>query len=363
MKKNLCLTDGNIENVNETATKEAEPNNVGREFPEDSFLTGEDLSEEDDMEEIIENPDDGETDLMTAYYRDINKYNILTPEQEKELGRRILLGVNAEDCLREGDTSDNKELLTLIKDGKEAQKELVNANLRLVAKYAHRYDGSSLPLSDRIQEGNIGLMTAAAKFDVTKGFRFTTYATWWIKQAISRAITDKGRAIRLPVHLTESLVRINRVKNRLCGLNGYEPSAEEIAEELGMDAEKVREIMNLSCDTSSLDAPVNDESESRLGDILENTKCIKPEEMAVKSALIGEINSALDKLTEKERNVVKLRYGFYDNRIYTLEEVGDIYGVTRERVRQIELGAIAKIRRNAAAYSSLKDFLDDDLAS
>ena len=271
-------------------------------------------------------------DPVKMYLKDIGKVPLLSPDEEAELARRML----------EGD--------------EEAKKRLSEANLRLVVSIAKRYVGRGMLFLDLIQEGNLGLMKAVEKFDHTKGFKFSTYATWWIRQAITRAIADQARTIRIPVHMVETINRQVRAQRALLQEFGREPTPEEIAHYMGISTEKVIEIQKIAQDPVSLETPIGEEEDSHLMDFIEDNKTIAPSDMAAQTMLREQLISALHKLSPREEQVIRLRYGLNDGRQRTLEEVGKEFNVTRERIRQIEAKALRKLR-NPSKSKKLSDYL------
>ena len=272
-------------------------------------------------------------DPVKMYLKDIGKVPLLSPDEEAELARRML----------EGD--------------EEAKRRLSEANLRLVVSIAKRYVGRGMLFLDLIQEGNLGLMKAVEKFDHTKGFKFSTYATWWIRQAITRAIADQARTIRIPVHMVETINRQVRAQRALLQEFGREPTPEEIAHYMGISTEKVIEIQKIAQDPVSLETPIGEEEDSHLMDFIEDNKTIAPSDMAAQTMLREQLISALHKLSPREEQVIRLRYGLNDGRQRTLEEVGKEFNVTRERIRQIEAKALRKLR-NPSKSKKLRDYLD-----
>jgi len=299
------------------------------------------------------------TDLVREYLRGIGKVPLLTAVQEVELSQRIEAGLFAQHKLAEKRLSPSyrRDLEHLVRDGEKAKRHLLEANLRLVVSVAKRYVGRGLPLLDLVQEGNVGLIRAVEKFDYTKGFKFSTYATWWIRQAITRALADQGRTIRVPVHMTEQINRVNRMKRDLLQELGREASEEEIGERLDLPTEKVREILGYARDPVSLEVAVGDEADSQLGDFIEDADAPLPVDLVAHSLLSEELQQMLRSLSERERGVVALRFGLADGRLHTLDEIGHTFGLTRERIRQIEAKTLAKLRHPSRA-ERLRGYLD-----
>lgn len=288
--------------------------------------------DDDDMNQLGSNVKIN--DPVKMYLKEIGRVDLLTHEQEIELAKRIL----------EGD--------------EQAKKELAAANLRLVVSIAKRYVGRGMLFLDLIQEGNMGLIKAVEKFDYTKGFKFSTYATWWIRQAITRAIADQARTIRIPVHMVETINKLTRIQRQLVQELGREPTAEEIAEKMdGMTPAKVREIQKISLEPVSLETPIGEEDDSHLGDFIEDEGAMSPDDYASNELLKDELNEVLLELTDREEKVLRLRFGLDDGRTRTLEEVGKEFNVTRERIRQIEAKALRKLKHPSRS-KRLKDFLD-----
>ncbi len=316
------------------------------EDPEDAMVDIGDDPEADDIEAEVEQLASAEEmekmlaqeglaidDPVRMYLKEIGKVPLLDSETELELAKRMV-------------------------DGDErAKQQLVEANLRLVVSIAKRYVGKGMFFLDLIQEGNLGLMKAVEKFDYGKGFKFSTYATWWIRQAITRSIADQARTIRIPVHMVETIHKVSRVSRQLLQELGHEASAEEIAERMGMGADKVREILKIAQDPVSLETPIGEEEDSHLGDFIPDDDSPAPEEAVSYTVLREQLDEVLATLTPRENEVLKLRFGLKDGKTRTLEEVGEVFGITRERIRQIEAKALRKLRHPSRS-KRLKDYLD-----
>ena len=305
----------------------------------DDFITDEDLdsaldfTSEDDLDMALSTEGITIDDPVKIYLKEIGRVPLLSAEEEIELAMRKSQG------------------------DQFARKRLSEANLRLVVSIAKRYVGRGLQFLDLIQEGNMGLIKAVEKFDYRKGYKFSTYATWWIRQAITRAIADQARTIRIPVHMVETITKVKKVSSQLLHQNGHEPSVDEIAEELNMPVDRVREIIRISQDPVSLETPIGEEEDSHLGDFIPDELAPAPAEVASLSLLKEQLNEVLGTLTEREEKVLRLRFGLEDGRPRTLEEVGQRFQVTRERIRQIEAKALRKLRHPSRS-KKLKDFLD-----
>lgn len=333
------------------------------------------LSEEDevDVENIDLSVPDGISieDPVRMYLKEIGKVPLLTAEEEIELAQKMEDGVKAaekiaelkktlEDCSEEEKTEINKQIeeqQEIADIGEDSKKKLAEANLRLVVSIAKRYVGRGMLFLDLIQEGNLGLIKAVEKFDYRKGYKFSTYATWWIRQAITRAIADQARTIRIPVHMVETINKLIRVSRQLLQELGREPTPEEIAEEMNMPVDRVREILKISQEPVSLETPIGEEEDSHLGDFIQDDNVPVPSDAAAFTLLKEQLVEVLGTLTEREQKVLRLRFGLDDGRARTLEEVGKEFNVTRERIRQIEAKALRKLRHPSRSRK-LKDYLD-----
>ncbi|MCR5706342.1 MAG: RNA polymerase sigma factor RpoD [Acholeplasmatales bacterium] len=303
-------------------------------------------------------------DPVKMYLKEIGDIPLLQDDEELELAQTVDAGKKAQEKLDLIEADDQNtvgedeynELLDIAEKGNDAKDKLVQANLRLVVSIAKRYTGRGLQFLDLIQEGNMGLIKAVDKFEYEKGFKFSTYATWWIRQAITRAVADQARTIRIPVHMVETINRLVRVQRQLVQELSREPSPEEVAEKMGISVEKVQEIQKIAQEPISLEQPVGEEEDSSLGDFVPDTSALDPYEYTAKSALREELDSALSQLTPREERVLRLRFGLLDGRSRTLEEVGKEFGVTRERIRQIESKALRKLKHPSRS-KKLRDFL------
>ncbi len=310
----------------------------------------------------------GTSDPVRMYLREIGQVPLLVASEEVDLAKRIEAGVLAEERMADlnasgeiadMDAGEKARLRRVVRDGERAKRELTSANLRLVVSIAKRYLGRGMQILDLIQEGNLGLMRAVEKFDYTKGFKFSTYATWWIRQAITRAIADQARTIRIPVHMVESINKVHRHQRLLMVELEREPTIEELADKTELTPQRVREILRISQDPLSLDSPVGDEDDSHLADFIEDQHAVMPADVATANSLSEQIMSALDELSDREKEVVRLRFGLDGDQPQTLEEVGRQFGVTRERIRQIESKTLAKLR-HPQRRQKLEDYLRAD---
>lgn len=304
-------------------------------------------------------------DPVRMYLKEIGKVSLLTAAEEIDLAMKIEAGVAATEELEKAEEEgielerrERRRLSRVEQVGLDAKQQLIEANLRLVVSIAKRYVGRGMLFLDLIQEGNLGLIRAVEKFDYTKGFKFSTYATWWIRQAITRAIADQARTIRIPVHMVETINKLVRIQRQLLQSLGREPTPEEIAEEMGLTPERVREIQKISQEPVSLETPIGEEEDSQLGDFIEDDAAIVPPDAASFSMLQEQLAKTLEGLAERERKVISLRFGLEDGHPRTLEEVGREFGVTRERIRQIESKTLAKLRHPSRSQK-LKDYLED----
>jgi RNA polymerase primary sigma factor len=301
------------------------------------------------------------SDPVRMYLKEIGRVSLLTAQEEVSLAQRIEKGVFAEEKMSKepGKSTDEqvRELRWEIIDGHRAKRHLVEANLRLVVSIAKRYVGRGMAFLDLIQEGNLGLIRAVEKFDYAKGFKFSTYATWWIRQAITRAIADQARTIRIPVHMVETINKLARIQRQLLQDLGREPTSDEIAQQMEISTEKVREIQKISQEPVSLETPIGEEEDSHLGDFIEDSEAVVPLEKASFRLLQEQLESVLHTLDARSREVIRLRFGLDDGQPRTLEEVGKRFGVTRERIRQIESKTLSKLRHPSRSQK-LRDYLE-----
>ena len=303
-----------------------------------------------------------EEDLVRLYLTDIGQYELLDKEDEVRLAKKIEEGVAARIALEKNGgakltPAKRRELRRTVIKGERATSEFTNSNLRLVVSIAKKYQASGLPLLDLIQEGNLGLMHAVEKFDWRKGFKFSTYATWWIRQAITRSIADQARTIRIPVHMIETINKIVRTQRQIMSEFGREPTPEELAKKLAMPLEKVRKVLKIAKEPVSLETPVGDEEDSSLGDFIEDKNALQPLDTAIQSNLSESTTKILASLTPREERVLRMRFGIGMNTDHTLEEVGLQFSVTRERIRQIEAKALRKLKHPSRS-KQLKSFLE-----
>ena len=303
-------------------------------------------------------------DPVRMYLKEIGKVDLLTAADEVDLAMKIEAGLDATEKLEAADRgeieltrAEMRRLMRVEQVGLDAKQALISANLRLVVSIAKRYVGRGMLFLDLIQEGNLGLIRAVEKFDYEKGFKFSTYATWWIRQAITRAIADQARTIRIPVHMVETINKLVRVQRQLLQDLGRDPTPEEIGAEMDMSADRVREIQKISQEPVSLETPIGEEEDSQLGDFIEDSQAVVPPDAASFSMLQEQLGQVLDSLADRERKVIELRFGLVDGHPRTLEEVGREFGVTRERIRQIESKTLAKLRHPSRS-SKLKDYIE-----
>ena len=366
----LELSSEDIDKVYETLETmgiEVETNGVLEKVigdDDDSFEPEE--VEEVPEEELVDTSAMAETfaidDPVRMYLKEIGKVDLLSPEEEVTLAERMQKGNEAaERIANEGDAIPAEERAQLEKDiklGDRAKKRLAEANLRLVVSIAKRYVGRGMLFLDLIQEGNLGLIKAVEKFDSTKGFKFSTYATWWIRQAIPRAIADQARTIRIPVHMVETINKLVREQRNLLQELGQDPTPEQIAERMDMTPDKVREILKIAQEPVSLETPIGEEDDSHLGDFIEDEVIENPVDYTTRIVLREQLDEVLDTLTDREENVLRLRFGLDDGKMRTLEDVGKVFNVTRERIRQIEAKALRKLRHPSRS-KPLRDFIED----
>lgn len=330
-KRDLSLSESD---VREYMTKKGYAEEVYPDLVEELENRGVTVSETVDLSKFKDYESTETVDSIRAYLKEIGRYKLLSPEEEYKYAMK---------WVKEKD--------------KESHDVLVNHNLRLVVNIAKRYTNRGLGILDLIQEGNLGLLTAVEKFEPEKGFKFSTYATWWIRQAITRAIADQGRTIRIPVHMVETINKVKKVSSQLLHQNGHEPTADEIASEIDMPVDKVRDIMRVAQEPVSLETPIGEEEDSHLGDFIPDDDAPAPADAASHTLLREQLNEVLDTLTPREEKVLRLRFGLEDGRSRTLEEVGKEFNVTRERIRQIEAKALRKLRHPSRS-KILKDYLD-----
>jgi RNA polymerase primary sigma factor len=358
-KKTSAKKD-DAELVDEEATEET-PGKTGDE-PEGAESAGFVLSDEDEDDAPAQQvaAAGATADPVKDYLKQIGKVPLLNAEQEVELAKRIEAGLFAEDKLANADKLAPKlkrELEIIAEDGRRAKNHLLEANLRLVVSLAKRYTGRGMLFLDLIQEGNLGLIRAVEKFDYTKGYKFSTYATWWIRQAITRAMADQARTIRIPVHMVEVINKLARVQRQMLQDLGREPTPEELAKELDMTPEKVIEVQKYGREPISLHTPLGEDGDSEFGDLIEDSEAVVPADAVSFTLLQEQLHSVLDTLSEREAGVVSMRFGLTDGQPKTLDEIGKVYGVTRERIRQIESKTMSKLRHPSRSQV-LRDYLD-----
>ncbi len=349
---------------------------LGVDVVEDEAVEEEEKEEEEAEEEVVPDADEERVrarrevdmalkaptnDPVRMYLKEIGRVALLTAAEEVSLAKRIEAGLRAEARLEEMGEAVTPEQLRELRwtqrDGQRAKRHLVEANLRLVVSIAKRYVGRGMAFLDLIQEGNLGLIRAVEKFDYTKGYKFSTYATWWIRQAITRAIADQARTIRIPVHMVETINKLVRIQRQLLQDLGREPTAEEIAEQMELSSEKVREIQKISQEPVSLETPIGEEEDSHLGDFIEDSEAVVPLERASFRLLQEQLETVLHTLSGREKEVIRLRFGLVDGQPRTLEDVGKKFGVTRERIRQIESKTLSKLRHPSRSQK-LRDYLE-----
>jgi RNA polymerase primary sigma factor len=358
--------------IDETVTDEAPDATPPRGADRDRDVTVDVMLDDEDVERLLarrrrrrgtkrvaKSGDGGTSDTVRLYLREIGQVDLLTTEDERRLAQLIEEGQVAAAQIDAGvsDRTQERLMLRAVQRGERAKSELTQANLRLVVSIAKRYSGRGMQLLDLIQEGNLGLMRAVDKFDHTKGFKFSTYATWWIRQAITRAIADQARTIRIPVHMVEHMNRLTRMRRQMHQQLEREPTIDELAEKLQLEPDRVRELMRISLDPLSLDSPVGEEDESNLADFIEDSTVDTPADAATRAMLHEAVEDVLGELSDREQEIVRMRFGLDGAQARTLEEVGKEFGVTRERVRQIEAKTLAKLRHPHRSQR-LREFLE-----
>ncbi|NKY88023.1 RNA polymerase sigma factor [Nocardia veterana] len=361
------LSDEGDDLVEEVAEEEAEDEEADEPSEKDK-ASGDFVWDEEESEALRQARKDAEltasADSVRAYLKQIGKVALLNAEEEVELAKRIEAGLYATEKLREfadkGEklpVATRRDLQWIMRDGNRAKNHLLEANLRLVVSLAKRYTGRGMAFLDLIQEGNLGLIRAVEKFDYTKGYKFSTYATWWIRQAITRAMADQARTIRIPVHMVEVINKLGRIQRELLQDLGREPTPEELAKEMDITPEKVLEIQQYAREPISLDQTIGDEGDSQLGDFIEDSEAVVAVDAVSFTLLQDQLQSVLETLSEREAGVVRLRFGLTDGQPRTLDEIGQVYGVTRERIRQIESKTMSKLRHPSRSQV-LRDYLD-----
>ncbi len=346
-----------LDDVDESGFEPAEEAKVEQELVEDGGFSLSDADDADEPEQQVMVA--GATaDPVKDYLKQIGKVALLNAEMEVQLAKRIEAGLFAEETLNEDNAGkDLDDLEWIAEDGRRAKNHLLEANLRLVVSLAKRYTGRGMLFLDLIQEGNLGLIRAVEKFDYTKGYKFSTYATWWIKQAITRAMADQARTIRIPVHMVEVINKLARVQRQMLQDLGREPTPEELAKELDMTPEKVVEVQKYGREPISLHTPLGEDGDSEFGDLIEDSEAVVPAEAVNFTLLQEQLHDVLDTLSEREAGVVSMRFGLTDGQPKTLDEIGKVYGVTRERIRQIESKTMSKLRHPSRSQV-LRDYLD-----
>jgi RNA polymerase primary sigma factor len=348
-----------LDDVDDSTFEPAQEATLEKELTEDQGFSLSDADDADEPEQQVMAA--GATaDPVKDYLKQIGKVALLNAEQEVHLAKRIEAGLFAEERLASGDelaANDSADLTWISQDGRRAKNHLLEANLRLVVSLAKRYTGRGMLFLDLIQEGNLGLIRAVEKFDYTKGYKFSTYATWWIKQAITRAMADQARTIRIPVHMVEVINKLARVQRQMLQDLGREPTPEELAKELDMTAEKVVEVQKYGREPISLHTPLGEDGDSEFGDLIEDSEAVVPAEAVNFTLLQEQLHDVLDTLSEREAGVVSMRFGLTDGQPKTLDEIGKVYGVTRERIRQIESKTMSKLRHPSRSQV-LRDYLD-----
>ncbi|WP_343416440.1 sigma-70 family RNA polymerase sigma factor [Candidatus Flexifilum breve] len=365
------LLDAGIDVVSQSEPDPRSLYNMGQNGDVDMGL---DMVEEDESDLVFYRDDDliedlgyqqalDSDDVVGLYLKEAGRVPLLTADEEVSLAKRMEIGKHASDILAErGDELPLDDVYTLrekVADGEAAQEHLVRANARLVISVAKKYIGRGVPFLDLIQEGNIGLIRATNKFEYRRGHKFSTYATWWIRQAVSRAVADQGRTIRVPVHMGDQLNRMRRVQMRLTQELGREPSIDELATGMETTPDKVENLLEIARRPVSLETPIDEEGDSTFGDFVEDVTSPAPAEEVATNLLHEQLNAALDRLPAREAQILRLRYGLEDGRVYTLEEVGQAIGVTRERVRQLEAQALNRLRQSSA-HVILRDYLYEE---
>ncbi|PFG16587.1 RNA polymerase primary sigma factor [Propionicimonas paludicola] len=346
-----------LDDVDEASFEPAEAAKTEQELVEDGGFSLSDADDADEPEQQVMVA--GATaDPVKDYLKQIGKVALLNAEMEVQLAKRIEAGLFAEETVNEANAgADLEDLEWIAEDGRRAKNHLLEANLRLVVSLAKRYTGRGMLFLDLIQEGNLGLIRAVEKFDYTKGYKFSTYATWWIKQAITRAMADQARTIRIPVHMVEVINKLARVQRQMLQDLGREPTPEELAKELDMTPEKVVEVQKYGREPISLHTPLGEDGDSEFGDLIEDSEAVVPAEAVNFTLLQEQLHDVLDTLSEREAGVVSMRFGLTDGQPKTLDEIGKVYGVTRERIRQIESKTMSKLRHPSRSQV-LRDYLD-----